>query len=110
MDAALRRRFEIFELPPSVRALTNYYANEGVNEIPDLAQGFTSLNERLTEAIDRHHGIGHSFFMRSHMDAPSLRAVWTRKVKPLIEEYFFDEPHRVDSEFSFLNLWPSQAP
>jgi 5-methylcytosine-specific restriction protein B len=110
MDAALRRRFEIFELPPSAAALQNYYATAGMSEVVDLVPGFTELNARLTGAIDRHHGIGHSFFMRTHLTPAVLLAVWERKVRPLIEEYFFDEPHRVDKDFSFQELWPSQAP
>jgi hypothetical protein len=107
MDSALRRRFEVFELGPNPDVLRNYYKVHGANEVGDLVDGFERLNQRLGQAIDRHHGIGHSFFMRKAMTPSALRATWLRKVLPLIEEYFFDEPHRVEAEFSFDELWPS---
>ena len=108
IDAALRRRFEYFEVFPDGKALANYYAGTPTLEVPDLVAGFTELNARLKAAIDRHHGIGHSFFMRQRLDSKSLKSIWRRQVLPLIEEYFFDEPNRVDAEFKLEELWPSQ--
>lgn len=108
VDAALRRRFEYFEVFPDANALSNYYAGPSHrSSVPDLVEGFIELNARLESAIDRHHGIGHSFFMRDHLDAATLDSVWQRQVRPLIDEYFFDEPHRVDAEFKKTDLWPS---
>jgi len=110
VDAALRRRFQYFEVFPDPQALKNYYKGAAQLEVPDLLTGFEELNARLEAAIDRHHGVGHSFFMRDKLDSKALRGIWTRQVRPLIEEYFFDEPHRVDAEFSLVELWPSQTP
>lgn len=107
VDAALRRRFEYFELLPNESALANYYAGGAELHVPDLVAGFVELNSRLAAAIDRHHGIGHSFFMRSRLDGSTLRSIWNRQVRPLIEEYFFDEPSRVEAEFEITDLWPS---
>jgi hypothetical protein len=110
VDAALRRRFEYFEVFPDARALHNYYQQgTAVLEVPDLVEGFKELNRRLTAAIDRHHGVGHSFFMRELLDSPTLQGIWRRQVRPLIEEYFFDEPNRVEAEFKLTDLWPSQS-
>jgi len=63
------------------------------------------LNEELTKCLDRHHTIGHSFFMAEHMTRARLRAVWDRKIAPLIEEYFFDQPHVAD-QFTLSRFWP----
>lgn len=109
VDAALRRRFEYFEVFPDAAALSNYYQGTGVLAVPDLIKGFEELNNRLAAAIDRHHGIGHSFFMRKLLDSKTLKGIWDRQVRPLIEEYFFDEPNRVEAEFKLTDLWPSQA-
>jgi hypothetical protein len=109
VDAALRRRFEYFEVFPDPGALNNFYQTGAVLEVPDLVEGFEELNRRLTAAIDRHHGVGHSFFMRNLLDAKTLKSIWHRQVRPLIEEYFFDEPNRVDAEFKLTELWPSQS-
>ncbi len=107
LDAALRRRFEVFEMLPDVDVLINYYQRGATNDVPDLYSGFEALNGRLAEALDRHHTVGHSFFMVPHMTAGHLRRVWARKVKPLVEEYFFDEPARVERDFALEALWPS---
>ena len=110
VDAALRRRFEYFEVFPDANALKNYYdKGTAVLEVPDLVAGFVELNSRLEAAIDRHHGVGHSFFMRERLDSKTLKGIWHRQVRPLIEEYFFDEPNRVEAEFKLTDLWPSQS-
>ena len=62
IDAALRRRFEVFECEPNARILAEYY-RVNTNEVVDLIDGFERLNERLGAELDRYHTIGHSFFM-----------------------------------------------
>ena len=100
LDTALRRRFDVFELPPDRHILERYYEDEAhTNTVPTLFDGFDLLNERLTSLIDRHHTIGHSFFMADEMTWTLLGEVWARKIGPLIEEYFFDQPD-VAQEFA----------
>lgn len=107
IDIALRRRFSIFELPPSDDILERYYKTRA-NEVPDLLDGFRQLNERLTEEIDRHHTIGHTFFMGDPFTHARLRHVWRRQLVPLLEEYFFDQPD-LAATFRLEELWPSAA-
>jgi 5-methylcytosine-specific restriction endonuclease McrBC GTP-binding regulatory subunit McrB len=104
IDIALRRRFDVFELPPSAEILERHYRDRLT--ISGLAAGFDSLNEALTQHLDRHHTIGHAFFMREHLDANVLRRIWERRVYPLIEEFFFDQPD-IAREFSVERFWPS---
>jgi hypothetical protein len=93
IDIALRRRFEVFELRPDREVLRRFYAkSENTNEVPSLLDGFEALNQELTNRLDRHHTVGHAFFMRERLTPRNLRAVWERKIGPLIEEYFFDQP------------------
>jgi DNA polymerase III delta prime subunit len=93
IDIALRRRFRYFELGPSVVALRNYFeSGPGQNLIGEaLYTGFLELNAELESLLDRHHTIGHTFFMLSKLDLAALSDVWEYQVSPLIEEYFFDQ-------------------
>jgi 5-methylcytosine-specific restriction protein B len=109
IDIALRRRFAIFELPPSPEALERYYDVDGrTNEIDGLVDGFVKLNETLTAALDRHHNIGHTFFMADHYTPELLRTVWRRQLQPLLEEYFFDQLD-IAAEYTLEQYWPSAA-
>jgi len=93
IDIALRRRFDVFECKPDVDILKRFYEQNDVkNEVGDLFEGFEKLNARLEEDLDRHHTIGHTFFMQNQMTGKRLKQIWLRKIGPLIEEYFFDQP------------------
>jgi hypothetical protein len=106
IDAAVRRRFELFRLMPDGAVLGRYYASRP-NEVPDLAAGLTALNARLSGDIDADHTIGHAFFMRpAGLDYAGLRAIWERKVFPLIEEFLFDAPGLADG-YRLEDFWPS---
>lgn len=104
IDAALRRRFDVFELGPSSDALKQYFQKTG-QDAESLAEGLVSLNAALEGDIDRHHTIGHSFFMKKDMSQESLRDIWERQVFPLIEEYFFDQPD-LARDYSIERFWP----
>lgn len=107
IDLALRRRFEVFECPPSRRILESFYKTAKC-EVPDLLAGFEKLNTRLTELLDRHHTVGHSFFMADPLTHHLLQAAWTRQLQPLFEEYFFDD-HSVAASLKIEEFWPSVA-
>jgi MoxR-like ATPase len=107
IDIALRRRFVIFECPPNADILHRYYEKNGQNEVVGLVEGFQALNEKLTSYLDKHHTIGHTFFMQERMTSSSLRRIWRRQIAPLIEEYFFDQPDIV-AEFGIEQFWPNQ--
>ncbi|HEY9404776.1 MAG TPA: AAA family ATPase [Pyrinomonadaceae bacterium] len=105
IDIALRRRFEVFECPPDVGILERFYSRHE-NGLKSLFAGFEALNAELRARLDRHHAVGHTFFMsRSGFDAASLLKIWRRKIGPLIEEYFFDQPD-VAVEFRPERFWP----
>lgn len=103
IDAALRRRFEIFECSPSSKILTQFYQTN-TNEVPDLIEGFEALNAKLLDYLDKHHTIGHTFFMSQTMTYDRLKGTWSRQILPLIEEYFFDQPALMQ-EFTLDVFW-----
>jgi 5-methylcytosine-specific restriction protein B len=107
LDAALRRRFDIFECPPAPDVLGAFYQVQP-NSVADLVEGFRRLNDALTQRLDRHHTVGHAFFMLEEMTHQRLLSIWKYKVFPLIEEYFFDQPD-VLTDFAVAKFWPSVA-
>jgi len=107
IDIALRRRFDVFELSPDHEILEKYFATRSC-EILNLISGFKKLNEDLKTQLDRHHCIGHAFFMRDGLDRGLLQGLWDRKIFPLIEEYFFDQPD-IAGQFSIEKYWPVGA-
>jgi MoxR-like ATPase len=105
IDVALRRRFDFFDCPPDPTILERYFHASGrSNEVSDLIAGFVALNERLTKQLDRHHTIGHAFFMNTPFTAQRLRRLWKHKLQPLLEEYFFDQPELL-KEFAPKQFW-----
>jgi hypothetical protein len=96
LDIALRRRFEVFDCPPSSDVLREYYKSHECH-VDGLVEGFEKLNLRLTELLDRHHTVGHTFFMADPMTDALLRSTWTRQLQPLFEEYFFDQPEAAET-------------
>lgn len=60
----------------------------------------------MTQHLDRHHTVGHSFFMARNFSQNDLRRTWLRQIRPLIDEYFFDQPDLVQ-QFDLAMFWPS---
>ena len=71
-------------------------------------EGMRRLNEHLASHLDRHHTVGHSFLMRADMSPVVLQEVWRRKLRPLIEEYYYDQPDGMEP-LSVDQLWPDYA-
>jgi hypothetical protein len=104
IDTALRRRFEIFECPPRPDILDSYYEAGNKTEVSGLGHGLKKLNDELASQLDRHHTIGHSFFMGPDFSYKDLRRTWDRQIGPLLEEYFFDQPD-LAAEFRWEAFW-----
>jgi 5-methylcytosine-specific restriction protein B len=107
LDIALRRRFDVFECAAEVEILRRFYDTHD-NGVASLFDGFVELNRCLTDALDRHHAIGHTFFMHRQMTPDVLWRTWRHKVFPLLEEYFFDQTDEAQ-KFDATQLWPELA-
>jgi 5-methylcytosine-specific restriction protein B len=107
IDAALRRRVEIFECRPSRSILEAFYETN-TNQVADLFDGFDQLNITLENLLDKHHTVGHTFLMAKVFSPTTLRIAWRRKIRPLIEEYFFDRAAELKI-FEIETFWPSLA-
>lgn len=91
LDTALRRRFDFIEMMPQPLLLGEC---GGV----DLCELLTALNERIEYYYDREHAIGHAYFMNNDgciKSLDELREVFSTKIIPLLQEYFFDDYERI---------------
>ncbi|AXV99835.1 hypothetical protein CJO81_03115 [Ralstonia solanacearum] len=85
IDRALRRRFEFIETPANPSLLPK----EGPAGI-DLRRLLQSINDRIEYLLDGDHAIGHAFMMG--VDSLwDLRRAFSRRVIPLLQEYFFED-------------------
>jgi hypothetical protein len=106
IDLALRRRFDFFEVPPSVEVLRGHYSSRSNKLGEALFKGFEDLNSEVAADMgDRHHGIGHSFLMQDSFDREDLIDVWDLQLEPLLEDYFYDRPHLME-KYSVDKFWP----
>ena len=98
LDTALRRRFEFEELRPDADIIPGADGEgnieDGEGGSIDLRQLLESMNRRIRFLLDREHMIGHSYFMDIEAFA-DLRRVLTRKVLPLLQEYFYEDWSRI---------------
>jgi 5-methylcytosine-specific restriction enzyme B len=112
VDYALRRRFGFVFLEPAFTsdefsaALTD--AGAPAELVQRIESRFTALNDEIRK--DRNLGrgfeIGHSFFV-PQKDDESLDDAWyesviRNEIRPLLEEYWFDEPERVEKHTKAL--------
>lgn len=105
IDAALRRRFDIFNFGPDVEILKKFYEQSDNNLVyNNLFDSLDSLNNKLEEQIGtKNQLIGHTFFMRKNLDLEELKNIWHRKIYPQLEEYFYDDEQKLGNfEFDAL--------
>jgi hypothetical protein len=103
----LRRRFDFIEIPADPSLLEGFYRTRK-NELGDkLWTGLAALNGQLEADLgNRHLSVGHTYFMKSSgMDRRKLERIWSLQVRPLIEDYFFDNPVQAD-EYQLSRFWP----
>ncbi len=86
LDSALRRRFTFREITARPELLDGLEV-AGIS----VAQLLRTLNDRIERLLDKDHRIGHAYFLGLDGSVAGLRAVFTRQVVPLLEEYFFGD-------------------
>lgn len=136
LDTALRRRFSFREIRPDASLLkhsgrrtdSKNVANQVAEERAayrkaqdalgkldiDLAAMLSMINARLEKLLDRDHTIGHAYLLpvlTASDPLPLLRQVFYQQLIPLLEEYFFDAPDRIQLVIGrqfFRNTGPDQ--
>ncbi len=112
VDYALRRRFAFFHLSPAFNEkFQEFLVAKDVKET--LVKRIIRLLSALNETIRSDHTnlgpgfeIGHSYFCPSNgdetFDKSWYEAIIQQEVKPLLQEYWFDKPKKVEAEVKFL--------
>jgi len=97
VDHALRRRFSFIRLKPDYSVLEKNLKDNGysVDEANKLIEVLKEINQAID---DQNYEVGISFFMK---DGNQLKAhlpdIWMSEIEPYLEEFFFDQPKKVDS-------------
>lgn len=113
VDFALRRRFAFADLAPQFNAAWRAWVvgRNGVDPqiLAALANRVDVLNERIAadRALGEQYRIGHSFFTPAHDTTTEDPHAWIREVveqeiRPLLAEYWFDDPQKVRDETAAL--------
>lgn len=88
LDIALRRRFEFEEVEPNYQELRTPVAGIEIDRL------IRHINDRLEYLLDRDHRIGHGYVMHDR-SLQELSNSFSKKIIPLLQEYFFDDLSRV---------------
>jgi len=98
VDHAMRRRFAFIQLRPQYETLIKSHESSGF-PIGKLVSILKKLNGVIG---DPHYEVGISFFIRKDL-TEHIEDIWCMEIEPYIEEYFFDQPGKVD-EFRWSNI------
>lgn len=102
IDYALRRRFAFFEFEPAFLSVgfKKYQAEIDNNKFNALISVVLDLNNDISkdELLGNGFRIGHSYFCtKQEVDDEWLTSVVEYELLPLIKEYWFDEPTKVEN-------------
>lgn len=111
VDYALRRRFAFITLEPKFKdmAYRGWLIERGMDEqlVDKIINSMTTLNDKISDdrQLGRAYQIGHSFFCPpgnefSNLDTGWFEEIISTEIKPLVEEYWFDEPEKVKTAFN----------
>ena len=101
IDYALRRRFAFFEIEPAFDSsqFKDYMDSQSSSKLEPLVRCVKELNEiiREDESLGAGFRIGHSYLYTEDLVTNKwLKAVVDHELIPLLEEYWFDEPEKIN--------------
>lgn len=101
LDYALRRRFAFYNLSPAFKSkgFLNYQRNLNDDKFDRLINCAQSLNRDIEsdESLGKGFCIGHSYFCNlTSTEGDRLERIVEYEIIPLINEYWFDEPSKVE--------------
>jgi 5-methylcytosine-specific restriction protein B len=114
VDYALRRRFRFVDLEPQFESVqfSRFLHQQGAPDtlIDEIVRRMSRLNAQI--AADPHLGpgyrIGHSFFCPEaagqNYDEAWYARIITYEIAPLLREYWFDDPDKVEAMLKTLDL------
>jgi 5-methylcytosine-specific restriction protein B len=108
VDYALRRRFAFFTLRPEFQVkFKNHLEDCGVADeiITKIVSRLNDLNKDISNELGVGFEIGHSFFTPSdefEFDEEWYMGIVDFEIIPLLEEYYFDDTHLLQSKIGML--------
>jgi 5-methylcytosine-specific restriction protein B len=107
VDYALRRRFDFITIYPQFNeAFKKYLTDKNITpeKVDRLIEVFRQLNQRITKDKNLGKGfqVGHSYFCNNEIDGSNFdqkyKHIIEYEIVPLLEEYWFDNLDKVESE------------
>lgn len=102
LDTALRRRFKFEELMPQPGLINGSrgdgYIEDGEGGIINLRDLLEAMNRRIRFLLNRDMTLGHSYLMKVKSFS-ELKEVLLHKIIPLLQEYFYEDWHRIQLIF-----------
>ncbi len=102
LDTALRRRFQFQELMPDPSVIRGSLGDgqieDGEGGTIDLCAMLEAINSRIRFLLSRDMTIGHSYLIDVR-DFSELKNVLLSRIIPLLQEYFYDDWHRIQLVF-----------
>jgi len=98
LDTALRRRFTFKEMLPDSGVISGLrgdgYIEDGEGSLIDLRKLLDVINQRIRFLLNRDLMLGHAYLCKVK-DFYSLQIVVVNQFIPLLQEYFYDDWHRI---------------
>ena len=102
LDTALRRRFIFKELMPNPGLISGSRGDgcieDGEGGLINLRAMLETMNRRIRFLLNRDMTLGHAYFYEVR-DFIGLKDVLLNQVIPLLQEYFYDDWHRIQLVF-----------
>ena len=102
LDTALRRRFQFEELMPDAGVISGLrgdgYIEDGEGGTINLRALLEAMNRRIRFLLNRDMVLGHAYFINVR-DFCDLKNVLLKQVVPLLQEYFYEDWHRIQLVF-----------
>ncbi|WP_303292353.1 AAA family ATPase [Marinobacter sp. SS5-14b] len=102
LDTALRRRFRFEELMPNAKVISGSrgdgYIEDGEGGLIDLRALLEAMNRRIRFLLNRDLTLGHAY-LYNVKDFKALRDVVLNQFIPLLQEYFYNDWHRIQLVF-----------
>lgn len=101
LDTALRRRFQFQELMPDssvINGSSDGFIEDGTGGTINLRALLEAINSRIRFLLSRDMTIGHSYLINVR-NFDELKDVLLSRIIPLLQEYFYDDWHRIQLVF-----------
>lgn len=100
IDYALRRRFSFFPMEPAfgLKSFKEYLNTKSASKVNLLVAKIVDLNNEIEsdDNLGKGFKIGHSYLCTDDLSDDALNAIVQYEIIPLLEEYWYDEPSKVD--------------